>query len=62
MQGIFGIETFYATETISYQQGLLFKGNMRGEPDAVYAYLSKSLSDRLGNKYELFLLNMSYFY
>ena len=57
MQGIFGIETFYATETISYQQGLLFKGNMRGEPDAVYAYLSKSLSDRLGNKYELFLLN-----
>ncbi len=56
MQGIFGIETFYATESISYQQGLLFKGNMRGEPDAVYAHLSKNLSDRLGNRFDLFLL------
>jgi membrane-associated protease RseP (regulator of RpoE activity) len=56
MQGIFGIETFYATETIPYQQGLVFRGNMRGEPDQVYAYLAKGLSDRLGNKYELFLL------
>lgn len=56
MQGIFGIETFYATEFIPYQQGLVFRGNMRGEPDQVYAHLSKGLSDRLGNKYELFLL------
>jgi membrane-associated protease RseP (regulator of RpoE activity) len=57
MQGIFGIETFYATEIIPYQQGLVFRGNMRGEPIAVYEHLSKSLSDRLGNKYELFLLS-----
>jgi len=56
MQGIFGIDTFYATEIIPYQQGLVFRGNMRGEADAVYAHLSKSLSDRFGDKYELFLL------
>jgi len=56
IQGIFGIETFYATEIIPYQQGLVFRGNMRGEPIAVYEHLAKSLSDRLGNKYELFLL------
>jgi membrane-associated protease RseP (regulator of RpoE activity) len=56
MQGIFGIDTFYATEMISYQQGLVFRGNMRGEADEVYAHLSAGLSDRLGDKYELFLL------
>ncbi len=57
MQGIFGIETFYATEVIPYQQGLVFRGNMRGEAEQVYAHLAKGLSDRLGDKYELFLLS-----
>ncbi len=56
IQGIFGIETFYATEMISYQLGLVFRGNMRGEAAAVYAHLAKGLSDRLGDKYNLFLL------
>lgn len=56
MQGIFGVDTFYATQIIPYQQGLVFRGNMRGESDAVYAHLAEGLSDRLGDKYELFLL------
>ena len=56
IQGIFGIETYYVTETIPYQEGAIFKGNLRGEPDVVHDRLSKSLSDRLGDKYNLFLV------
>ncbi|HEY9597273.1 MAG TPA: site-2 protease family protein [Cyanophyceae cyanobacterium] len=57
IQGIFGIDTFFATETIPYQEGVIFKGNMRGEePDEVYARLSKSLEERLGDRYRLFLV------
>lgn len=56
IQGIFGIETYYVTETIPYQEGAIFKGNLRGEPDVVHERLSQSLRDRLGDKYNLFLV------
>src|SRR5919202_3127072 len=50
LQGIFGIDTFFATETIPYQEGVIFKGNMRGtEPEEVYSRLSKSLEERVGD-------------
>jgi hypothetical protein len=29
IQSIFGIDTFFATETISFQEGAIFKGNLR---------------------------------
>ncbi len=65
IQGIFGIDSFFATETIPYQEGVIFKGNMRGgEPEDVFARLSKSLEERLGffesaakkPRYRLFLV------
>lgn len=56
IKGIFGIDTFFATETISYQDGAIFKGNLRGEPDAVYTSLSNKLQQQLGDKYRLFLV------
>lgn len=56
IQGIFGIETFYATETVPYMEGVVFRGNMRGEPNEVHQKLSASLRDRLGDRYELFLI------
>ena len=57
LQGIFGIDTFFATETIPYQEGVIFKGNMRGgEPEDVYSRLSKSLEERVGDRYRLFLV------
>jgi membrane-associated protease RseP (regulator of RpoE activity) len=56
IQGIFGIDTFFTTETISYQEGAIFKGNLRGEPDDVHTRLSQKLQDRLGDKYRLFLV------
>ncbi|HEY9805102.1 MAG TPA: site-2 protease family protein, partial [Candidatus Obscuribacterales bacterium] len=56
MQGIFGIETFFATETIPYQDGAIFKGNLRGDVEVVYARLATSLQERLGDRYRLFLV------
>jgi membrane-associated protease RseP (regulator of RpoE activity) len=56
IKGIFGIDTFFATETISYQEGAIFKGNLRGDPDRVYPRLSEKLQASLGDKYRLFLV------
>ncbi|MFH7026700.1 MAG: site-2 protease family protein [Heteroscytonema crispum UTEX LB 1556] len=56
IKGIFGIDTFFATETIAYQEGAIFKGNMRGEPDAVHSRLTTNLQSKLGDKYRLFLV------
>lgn len=56
VQEIFGIDTFFATETIPYQEGAIFKGNLRGEPAAVHQRLSASLSEKLGSRYRLFLV------
>ena len=56
LRGIFGIDTFFATETIPYQEGIIFKGNLRGEPATVHARLTGSLQERLGDRYRLFLV------
>ncbi len=56
IQGIFGIDTFFATETIPYQEGAIFRGNLRGDPEVAYAKLSESLKTRLGDTYRLFLV------
>ncbi len=56
IQGIFGIDTFFATETIPYQEGVIFKGNLRGEIEASYQHLSASLQERMGDRYRLFFI------
>lgn len=56
IQGIFGIDTFFITETIPYQEGVIFKGNLREEPETVYSKLSQSLSNLLSGQYRLFLV------
>ncbi|MDX2232603.1 MAG: site-2 protease family protein [Leptolyngbyaceae cyanobacterium bins.349] len=56
IQGIFGIDTFFATETIPYQEGVVFRGNLRGEAEASYTRLSTSLQERLSDRYRLFLV------
>lgn len=56
IQGIFGLDTFFATETIPYQEGAIFRGNLRGEPEAAYSRLSSSLQERLGDRYRLYLV------
>jgi membrane-associated protease RseP (regulator of RpoE activity) len=54
---IFGIDTFFSTEKISYQDGAIFKGNLRSDPEQAHATLSKKLAERLGEKYRLFLVD-----
>ncbi|MEY4517803.1 MAG: hypothetical protein RLZZ499_402 [Cyanobacteriota bacterium] len=56
IRGIFGIDTFFATETIPYQDGAIFKGNLRGEPDVAYAKMSDKLQQAFADKYRLFLV------
>ncbi len=56
IKSIFGIDTFFATETIPYQQGAIFKGNLRGEPETVHQRLSESLQQRMSDRYRLFLV------
>jgi membrane-associated protease RseP (regulator of RpoE activity) len=56
IQGIFGIDTFFATETIPYQNGAIFRGNLRGEIELTHDRLSKNLHDKLGDRYRLFLV------
>ena len=56
LKGIFGIDTFFATETIPYQDGAIFKGNLRGEADASYAKMNQKLADLFQDKYRLFLV------
>jgi membrane-associated protease RseP (regulator of RpoE activity) len=56
MQSIFGIDTFFATESVPYQDGAFFKGNLRGDPESAYARLSEKLQERLGDRYRLFLV------
>lgn len=56
VKGIFGIDTFFATETIAYQNGAIFRGNLRGDPDAVHQQLTALLEERLADRYRLFLV------
>jgi membrane-associated protease RseP (regulator of RpoE activity) len=57
IQGIFGIDTFFATETIPYQDGVIFKGNLRGDPETAYQQLSANLKKRIGDRLRLFLVD-----
>jgi membrane-associated protease RseP (regulator of RpoE activity) len=56
LKGIFGIDTFFATETIPYQDGAIFKGNLRGEPESSHSRMSKKLKELFEDKYRLFLV------
>jgi membrane-associated protease RseP (regulator of RpoE activity) len=56
IKGIFGIDTFFATETIPYQDGVILKGNLRGDPEQVHSRLTASLAEKLNDRYRLFLV------
>ncbi|WP_373543624.1 site-2 protease family protein [Chamaesiphon sp.] len=56
IKGIFGIDTFYATETLAYEQGAIFKGNLRGDATEVHRRLTDKLHNKVGDKYRLFLV------
>lgn len=64
IQSIFGIDTFFATETIPYQEGVILRGNLRGDAEETMARLSERLLEKVGvsetdptqPRYRLFLV------
>lgn len=56
IQNIFGIDTFFATETRPYQEGVIFKGNLRTDADKAYSRLSENLRQQMGDRFRLFLV------
>jgi hypothetical protein len=57
IQSIFGLDTFFVTETVPYGEGAIFKGNLRGEAEVVVPLLlEKAQRSRLGSRYQLFLV------
>lgn len=59
IKGIFSIDSFFATETIAYQEGAIFKGNLRTEAEDAFSKLSGKLKELMGEKYRLFLVEGS---
>ncbi len=56
VRSIFGIDTFFATETIPYQSGAIFRGNLRGDPEATYDSLAAKIATATENRYRAFLI------
>lgn len=54
---IFSIDTFFSIEQSPYYNGVIFKGNLRGDADTVYARLSERLTEQMGPKYRLFMMD-----
>ncbi len=58
IRNIFGVDTFFATETIPYQEGAIFKGNLRAaDPSLAFEQLSSKLKAQVGDRYRLFLVS-----
>lgn len=57
IETIFGVDTFFRTETVPYQAGVFFRGNLRSEPDACLKALTAQLENRFNDRYRLFLIN-----
>ncbi|MEL7511793.1 MAG: site-2 protease family protein [Cyanobacteria bacterium J06554_3] len=57
IEGIFSIDTFFRTKTVPYQDGAIFKGNLRTQPEVAAQTLSEKLADKLGDRYRAFLLS-----
>ncbi|PON95205.1 Peptidase M [Trema orientale] len=53
---VFGFDTFFVTSQEPYEVGVLFKGNLRGQPEKSYEKIMKRMEDKFGNEYKLFLL------
>jgi membrane-associated protease RseP (regulator of RpoE activity) len=56
IQSIFSLDTFFVTETIPYGEGAIFKGNLRGDAEVVVPLLVEKLKERVGSRYQLFLV------
>ncbi|XP_047308493.1 probable zinc metalloprotease EGY2, chloroplastic [Impatiens glandulifera] len=53
---VFGFDTFFVTSQEPYEAGVLFKGNLRGQPAKSYEKISKRMHEKFEDVYKLFLL------
>ena len=53
---IFGLDTFFATETLPFQDGVVFNGNLRGELNSTFDKLTVKLAEKVGDRYRLFMI------
>ncbi|MCO5555640.1 hypothetical protein L7F22_009185 [Adiantum nelumboides] len=53
---VFGFDTFFVTGQEPYEGGVLFKGNLRGDPSKSYTKINGRLQDKFGDQYRLFIL------
>ncbi|KAH7297120.1 hypothetical protein KP509_26G054600 [Ceratopteris richardii] len=53
---VFGFDTFFVTGQEPYEGGVLFNGNLRGDPSKSYAKINGRLQEKFGDQYRLFLL------
>jgi membrane-associated protease RseP (regulator of RpoE activity) len=56
IRGIFGLDTFFATETLPFQDGVVFNGNLRGELNSTFDKLTVKLAEKVGDRYRLFMI------
>lgn len=56
LESIFSIDTFFRTETVPYQQGAIFKGNLRGQAAPSLERLTEAMISKVGDRYRLFLI------
>ena len=56
IRGIFGLDTFFATETLPFQDGVVFNGNLRGELNSTFDKLTVKLAQQVNDRYRLFLI------
>lgn len=56
IKSIFSIDTFFSTEAVLYEGGVIFKGNLRGDSDTTHKLLSNKLQTQFSGKYCLFLV------
>ncbi|KAI5084621.1 hypothetical protein GOP47_0000791 [Adiantum capillus-veneris] len=54
---VFGFDTFFVTAQEPYEGGILFKGNLRGDPSKSYTKINGRLQGKFGDQYRLFLLS-----
>ncbi|XP_006643737.2 probable zinc metalloprotease EGY2, chloroplastic isoform X1 [Oryza brachyantha] len=53
---VFGFDTFFVTSQEPYEGGILFKGNLRGQPAKSYEKITNRLQNKFGDQYKVFLL------
>jgi len=56
LQGIFSVDSFYATNISNYQDGAMVKGNLRSDPQSAYAHIQTNLRQLFTKPYQLFLV------